>query len=106
MICSPTGNPSDSPQGTDIAGVPANDITPAHVRYALAFSTDGKAQMDYTVRVRDHNGKLGLPTDKNLFVSTAAMMSVVIDRPDQLPRPAKSLAIQAAKRRASHPLVI
>src|SRR5207248_3231292 len=34
------------------AGVPANDITPAHVRYQLGFSSDGKAQMDYSVRVR------------------------------------------------------
>lgn len=63
------------------AGVPANDITPSQVRFALGFSTDGKAQMDYTIRVRDHNGKLALPTDKNLYVSTAAMLAPPIAPP-------------------------
>jgi hypothetical protein len=64
-----------------LAGVPPNDITPAQVRFALAFSTDGKAQMDYTIRVRDHNGKLALPTDKNLYVSTAAMLTPPVPPP-------------------------
>jgi hypothetical protein len=63
------------------AGVPAHDITPAHVRFAIGYSTDGKAQMDYTVRVRDHNGKLALPTDKNLYVSTAAMLAPPVAPP-------------------------
>jgi hypothetical protein len=64
-----------------LGGVPANDITPMQVRFAIGFSTDGKAQMDYTIRVRDHNGKLALPTDKNLYVSTAAMLAPPVAPP-------------------------
>ena len=30
MICNPTGNPSDSPLGTEIAGVPASDAGRVH----------------------------------------------------------------------------
>lgn len=64
-----------------LAGVPANDVTPAHVRFQLTLATDGKAQMDFSVRVRDHNGKLGLPTDKDLYVSTAAMLAPPVAPP-------------------------
>jgi hypothetical protein len=64
-----------------LGGVPPNDITPAHVRYAFVLNSDGTAQMDYVVRVRDHNGKLGLPTDKNLYVSTAAMLTPPVAPP-------------------------
>lgn len=64
-----------------LGGVPANDITPAHVRYAFILASDGKAQLDYTVRVRDHNGKLALPTDKDLYVSTAAMLAPPVAPP-------------------------
>ena len=64
-----------------LAGVPKGDITPAHVRYAFVFASDGKAQMDYTVRVRDHNGKLALPTDKDLYVSTAATLAPPVAPP-------------------------
>jgi hypothetical protein len=55
--------------------VPPNDITPAHVRYQLTVAADGHAVLDYTVRVRDHNGKLAKPTDMNLYVPTDAMLT-------------------------------
>jgi hypothetical protein len=64
-----------------LAGVPKGDITPAHVRYAFVFASTGKGEMDYTVRVRDHNGKLGQPTDKDLYVSTAAMLAPPVTPP-------------------------
>ena len=56
-------------------GVPANDVTPAHVRYALTMSASGHAVLDFTVRVRDLQGKLATPGAKNLYVSTAAMLT-------------------------------
>lgn len=56
-------------------GVPPGDITPAHVRYQLTVAADGHVVLDYTVRVRDHNGKLAKPTDMNLYVDTAAMLA-------------------------------
>jgi hypothetical protein len=55
--------------------VPANDITPAHVRYQIAVVSDSHVILDYTVRVRDHNGKLAKPTDMNLYVNPAAMLA-------------------------------
>ena len=55
--------------------IPAGDVTPAHVRYQLGVSADGHVVLDYTVRVRDHNGKLARPTDKNLYVNDAAMLA-------------------------------
>lgn len=55
--------------------IPPHDVTPAHVRYQLTVSADGHVVMDYTIRVRDHNGKLAKPTDKNLYVSTAATLA-------------------------------
>lgn len=55
-------------------GVPAGDVTPAHVRYQITVAADGHVVLDYTVRVRDHNGKLAKPTDMNLYVSEAAML--------------------------------
>lgn len=54
--------------------IPAGDITPAHVRYQLTVSADGHVVMDYTIRVRDHNGKLAKPTDKDLYVNDAATL--------------------------------
>ena len=53
-----------------LEGVPRHDVTPAHVRYQFTVNADAHVIMDYTVRVRDHNGKLAKPTDKNLYVST------------------------------------
>jgi hypothetical protein len=54
-----------------LEGVPAGDITPAHVRYVLTVSAPGHVVMDYVVRVRDHNGKLAKPDDENLYVNAA-----------------------------------
>jgi hypothetical protein len=59
-------------------GIPANDVTPMMVRYQLDLSADGHAVCDYTVRVRDHNGKLGSPTDHKLFVSTAPTLAAPV----------------------------
>jgi hypothetical protein len=59
-------------------GIPANDVTPMMVRYQLDLSADGHAVCDYTVRVRDHNGKLGNPTDRKLFVSTAPTLAAPV----------------------------
>jgi hypothetical protein len=66
-------------------GIPANDITPAHVRYALGIDANGHVVMDYTVRVRDHNGKLADPSQRNLYVSTAAMLAPPVAPP--IPQP-------------------
>lgn len=55
--------------------IPAGDVTPAHVRYQLTIAADGHVQLDYTVRVRDHNGKLAKPTDQNLYVDDAATLT-------------------------------
>jgi hypothetical protein len=55
--------------------IPPGDMTPAHVRYQLNVSSTGRVIMDYIIRVRDHAGKLALPTDKNLYVSTAANLA-------------------------------
>jgi hypothetical protein len=58
-----------------LTNIPKNDVTPAMVRFAFTLSADAHVVMDYTVRVRDHAGKLALPTDKNLDVSTAAALA-------------------------------
>ena len=70
---------SISPIGLE--NVPPGDITPAHVRYQLTVSAAGHVVMDYTVRVRDHNGKLAQPTDKNLYVNPAAMLAPPVAPP-------------------------
>jgi hypothetical protein len=57
-----------------LEGLPPNDVTPAHVRYQLTLIADAHAVLDYSVRVRDHNGKLAKPSDKNLYVNDAAML--------------------------------
>jgi hypothetical protein len=54
--------------------VPANDVTPAHVRFAFSLTASGHVTLDYTIRVRDHSGKLAQPTDKDLYVSTMATL--------------------------------
>jgi hypothetical protein len=63
--------------------VPPGDITPAHVRYQFTVTSDGHVVLDYTIRVRDHAGKLALPTDKNLYVSTAANLPPPVAPPKQ-----------------------
>jgi hypothetical protein len=64
-----------------LEGIPLHDVTPAHVRYQFNVSADAHIILDYTVRVRDHNGKLAKPTDKNLYVNTAAMLAPPIAPP-------------------------
>ena len=44
-----------------LESIPPNDVTPAMVRYAFTLSADGHVALDYTVRVRDHSGKLASP---------------------------------------------
>ena len=70
-----------SVSGIGLEGVPANDVTPAHVRYAFTLNADAHVIMDYAVRVRDHNGKLAKPTDKNLYVNPAATVAPPIAPP-------------------------
>jgi hypothetical protein len=60
-------------------GIPANDVTPMMVRYQLNLSADGHVVCDYTVRVRDHNNKLGNPTDPKLFVSTTPTLAAPVN---------------------------
>jgi hypothetical protein len=64
-----------------LEAVPLHDVTPAHVRYQLTVAADAHVIMDYSVRVRDHNGKLAKPTDKDLYVSTDAMLAPPIAPP-------------------------
>jgi hypothetical protein len=58
-----------------LEGIPARDITPAHVRYQLTVSAPGHVVMDYSVRVRDHNGKLAKPDAMDLYVNPAATLA-------------------------------
>ena len=64
-----------------LEGIPPNDVTPAHVRYQFTVSADAHVIMDYSVRVRDHNGKLAKPTDKNLYVDTSATLTPPVAPP-------------------------
>jgi hypothetical protein len=57
-----------------LESIPPGDITPAHVRYQLTVNAAGHVVLDYSVRVRDHNGKLAKPTDQNLYVNDAAAL--------------------------------
>jgi hypothetical protein len=66
---------------TGFEGIPANDVTPMHVRYAFIVSAGGHVVMDYTVRVRDHAGKLADPAQSNLYVSTAANLAPPVAPP-------------------------
>ncbi|MCA1664657.1 MAG: hypothetical protein LC659_10375 [Myxococcales bacterium] len=70
-----------SVSGIGLESVPANDITPAHVRYAFTVSADAHVIMDYAVRVRDHDGKLAKPGDKDLYVNRAATVAPPIAPP-------------------------
>ena len=64
-----------------LEAVPAGDVTPAHVRYQLNISANAHVIVDYTVRVRDHNGKLAKPGDMNLYVNPAATVAPPIAPP-------------------------
>lgn len=64
-----------------LEGIPPNDVTPAHVRYQLTVSADAHVVMDYTVRVRDHHGKLAKPGDDNLYVDDAATLAPPVAPP-------------------------
>ncbi|HWE30740.1 MAG TPA: hypothetical protein VHB97_22185 [Polyangia bacterium] len=64
-----------------LESVPAADVTPAHVRYQFTVSADAHVVMDYVVRVRDHNGKLAKPADKDLYVNNAAMLAPPVAPP-------------------------
>ncbi|MCU1278443.1 MAG: hypothetical protein JWM53_1989 [bacterium] len=64
-----------------LEGIPLHDVTPAHVRYQLSVVADAHVILDYSVRVRDHNGKLAKPTDKNLYVNPAATLAPPVAPP-------------------------
>lgn len=70
-----------------LEGIPLHDVTPAHVRYQLTVVADKHVVMDYSVRVRDLNGKLAKPTDKNLYVSTAATLAPPVAPPMMMTAP-------------------
>jgi hypothetical protein len=57
-----------------LEGIPPGDVTPAMVRYRFQISASGHVVFDYNVRIRDLNGKLAKPTDRNLYVSAAATL--------------------------------
>jgi hypothetical protein len=57
-----------------LGGIPAGDVTPAVARLRLTLVADGHVVLDYGVRVRDRSDKLRRTTDRNLYVSTAAML--------------------------------
>jgi hypothetical protein len=58
-------------------GVPPNDVTPMMVRFLLTLSSSGHVALDYVVRVRDHNAKLGAPGAmlSDLWVPTDAFLT-------------------------------
>jgi hypothetical protein len=64
-----------------LGAVPPNDVTPAHVRYVFTVTADGHVVFDYTVRVRDHAGKLGTPGAMNLYVNNAPMLAPPVRPP-------------------------
>jgi hypothetical protein len=64
-----------------LENIPPNDVTPAMVRYNFSLSANGHVVLDYSVRVRDHAGKLALPTDKNLYVKTDAVLAPPVAPP-------------------------
>jgi len=64
-----------------LENIPPNDVTPAMVRYSLLLSANGHVSLDYSVRVRDHSGKLALATDKNLYVKTDAVLAPPVAPP-------------------------
>lgn len=68
-----------------LEGIPAGDITPAHVRYQLTVSAPGHVVMDYSVRVRDHNAKLAKPGAMDLYVNPAAMLAPPVGPPVMMP---------------------
>jgi hypothetical protein len=55
-------------------GVPPKNPTAAMVRLQLTLASTGNVTAEYSVRVRDHSGKLAHIGDMNLYVSTAAML--------------------------------
>jgi hypothetical protein len=57
-----------------LENVPANDVTPAMVRFQFVLTSDAHVSAEYNVRVREHADKLAQPAAKNLYVSTVAML--------------------------------
>jgi hypothetical protein len=55
--------------------VPLNDVIPAMVRYAITLSATGHVVLDYSVRVRDHSGKIAAADAQNLYVPTDAQLA-------------------------------
>jgi hypothetical protein len=69
-------NPTASRVGLE--GIPANDVTPAVVRMNILLEAMAPAALDYTVRVRENGNprdKLAAHGDKNLYVSTVAVLA-------------------------------
>jgi hypothetical protein len=68
-----------------LGSIPPSDVTPAHVRYAFTVTADGHAQLDYSVRVRDHHGKLAKAGAMNLYVSDADTLAPPVAPPTMMP---------------------
>jgi hypothetical protein len=70
--------------------IPPNDVIPAMVRYAVALSADGRVALDYSVRVRDPNGKLlrpPMPNNDEGYVSTAGTLMPPVAPPAAMMMP-------------------
>lgn len=53
-----------------LESIPATDVIPAMVRFALTLAADGHVVLDYNVRVRDHSSKLApAPATGAMYVS-------------------------------------
>lgn len=64
-----------------LSDIPKDDVMPAMVRYQMTFSATGHAVVDYSVRVRDHAGKLARPNDMNLYVPADAVIAPPVAPP-------------------------
>ena len=58
-----------------LEAIPKGDVTPSMARFQFVLASSGHVVLDYSVRVRDHSGKLAAPTDKNLYISTDAVLA-------------------------------
>ena len=61
-----------------LEAVPPADPIPAVVRLLLRLVSGGTVSAQYSVRIRDHEGKLGTVGARNLYVSTADSMPPVV----------------------------
>jgi hypothetical protein len=68
-----------------LGSIPPLDVTPAQVRYAFTVTADGHVQLAYSVRVRDHNKKLGPAGKPGNYVSEDATLAPPVAPPTMMP---------------------